>query len=203
VPEQQPALGHAGWCVLEKRVRALVFAAVFFVALLGIGLLSVSSSNYKDVSQLRFYKEPVKGMDVRGRTVLLQPGVYYLRIGDTVFKFAVPMPQPYAVAQRVQGPPLGSDDKYAVFMLRGKDGYQVVALFSAKTFQQFYGAQPVMEQSVVVEGTYDPGARATLYRDTGNGRLAPVSGQLPVFWVSKILEGCHQSYEAPSGRIAS
>lgn len=187
----------------QQRTRALIFAVVFFVTLLGIGLLSVKSSNYKDVSQLRLYQEPVKGVDVRGKTVIFQTGVYYLKIGDTVYKFSVAMPQPYAVAERIQGPSLGSDDKYAVFLLRGKDGYTVVALFSAKTFQQFYGATPIMEQNVVVEGTYNPGQRAVIYKAEPGGSLVPLTQEpMPVFWVSKILEGCHQSYNAPSGKIA-
>jgi len=186
---------------LEQRRKALVFAAVFFAALLGIGLLSVKSSNYKDVSQLKLYKEPVRGLNVRGTTVPLQPGVYLLRIGDTVYQFTVRTVQPYAVAKRVQGPPIGGDDEYALFLLRGGDGYTVAALFSAKTFQQFYGTSPIMEQKVVVTGLYNPSQKAVIYR-LGPDGPQPVAGPYPVFWVDKILEGCHQSYEAPSGKIA-
>ncbi len=187
---------------MESRRKALVFAVVFFAALLGIGLLSVKSSNYKDVSQLKLYKEPVRGLNIRGKTKLFEPGVYLLRIGDTVYKFSVSTPQPYAVAERIQGPPLGNDDKYAVFILEGKDGYSVLALFSAKTFQQFYGTSPIMEQNVVVTGLYNPGQRAEIYILGADGTPRPYGDAMPVFWVEKILEGCHQSYGAPSGRIA-
>jgi len=188
---------------LESRRRALVFAAVFFAALLGIGMLSVKSSNYKDVSQLKLYKEPVRGLNVRGTTDPFDEGIYLLRIGDTVYRFQVTMAgQPYAVAERVQGPPLGQDDRYAVFLLKGEDGYTVLALFSARTFQQFYGVSPIMEQTVVVAGMYDPGLRAEIYRLDPDGTPVPYRGPLPVFWVDKILEGCHQSYGAPSGKIA-
>ncbi len=181
--------------------KALLFAAVFFVALLGIGLMSIKSSNYKDVSELKAYREPVKGLNVQGTTVNLPPGTYRLVIGSTVFEFKVgPTEAPYAVAKRVQGPPLGSDDEYAVFILRGKDGTEVLALFSAKTFKNLYGATPVMEQRVVVNGEFNPKQHAVLYIDTPNGPR--MLGSFPVFWVDKILEGCHQSYEAPSGRIA-
>lgn len=184
-----------------KRVKALVFALAFFAALLVVGLASVKSSNYKDVGQLKAYMEPVSGINVQGYTVLLQPGVYRLIIGDTVFEFTITQPAPYAVAARAYGPRLGSDDSYAFFLLRSSDGgFTVAALFSAKTFQSLYGATPVMEERVVVSGEYNPTMKAVL--EKMHGTSAVKLGEYPVLMVDKILEGCHESYEQPSGRIA-
>lgn len=180
--------------------KTLVFALVFFAALLGIGLMSVKSSNYKDVSQLKSYGEIVRGVNVKGSTYLFQPGVYRLVVKDTVFEFAVQSPSPYAVARRIYGPALGSDDEYAVFMLKGSDGFKVLALFSARTFRNLYGGNPVMESSVVVNGVYDPRMKARLLLLHGSQWVT--LGEYPVMKVEKILEGCHESYKQPSGKIA-
>jgi len=184
-----------------QRGRALVFAAVFFAALAAVGLLGVKSSNYRDVGQLASFREggPIRGLAVKGTTELIEPGVYIIKVGGTVFKASVRTGQPYAVIERVQGPRIGGDDEYAFFILRGSNGFRVAALFSAKTFQSFYGPQPIMESKVVVSGTYNPSMVAEVYRVGPDGAPRLV-GKYPVFLVDKILEGCHSSYGSGVGK---
>ncbi len=189
----------------SRKTKTLVFALVFFAAMLGLGLASVKSANYKDVSALKMYAEPTRNLEVKGAPELFQPGHYVVKIGDTVLEFAVRSPSPYAVAKRVSGPPLSNnDDEYAVFLLKSSSGdYRVLAVFSAKTFVKFYGPNAVMDISnVVVSGTYRPDLRAHIYVYGGRGLVDTTPGGVPVFIVSRILEGCHQSYGQPSGRIA-
>jgi len=189
----------------SRKVKTLVFALVFFVAMLGLGLASVKSANYKDVSALKMYAEPTRNLEVKGAPVLFQPGHYVVKIGDTVLEFTVSTPSPYAVAKKVSGPALSNgDNEYAVFFLRSSSGdYKVLAIYSAKTFLKFYGPNAVMDMDhVVISGTYRPDMRAHIYMYSGKGLVDITPGGVPVFIVSRILEGCHQSYSQPSGRIA-
>ncbi len=183
------------------RGRLILFSVVFFAALTLVGLVGVKSSNYRDVAQLQAFQEtgPVRGLAVKGFTVNLKPGEYLLVVGETVFRMRVASEQPYAVAERIAGPRLGGDDSYAFFLLRGSNGFTVASLFSAKTFQSFYGPQPIMESEVVVSGTYNPQLKARLYLLTPDGGRVLV-GEYPVFMVDKILEGCHSSYGSGVGR---
>ena len=176
----------------SRRGRSgFILAAVFLAALLGVGAFSLRSSGYQDVAQLASYTEPVQGLAVKGSTVPLEPGVYYLKVGDTVFKLTVSKPSLFAKAERVAGPRLGGYDSYAFFMMRGGNGFTVAALLRWDDFAGLYGGEnAVMESQVVVKGTYNPGMKAVLV-DAG-GR--PVAGPMPVILVDKILEGCHSSY---------
>lgn len=180
---------------MAKPGKSIVLAGVLFVALLAIGFIGIRSSDYKDVSSLKNlgYKAYVT---VKGTPVSLS-GNYVLKVGDTVFSlrgFGS-----YAIAERIGGPPLGNDDSYAVFILEGKDGStRVVALYSASEFKSLYGGSPSVSSRVVVEGEYEPGLRAAII-DPASG--SKVGGPYPVLIVSKILEGCHESYQAPAGRL--
>ncbi|KSW11693.1 hypothetical protein CF15_02425 [Pyrodictium occultum] len=166
-----------------------------FALLFAIGLVGIKSSDYRDVSSLKNleYKAYVT---VKGRPVSLS-GTYLLRVGDTLF--LVKGYGSYAVASRVSGPRFGSDDSYAVFILEGQDGHtKILALYSATTFKTLYGGSPAVSSRIVVEGTYDPALEAVLLDPSTGSRVA---GPYSVLLVSKIFEGCHESYKAPAGRV--
>ncbi|HID40725.1 MAG TPA: hypothetical protein EYP33_01050 [Pyrodictium sp.] len=180
---------------MTKPGKSIVLAGMLFAALLAIGFIGIKSSDYKDVSSLKNlgYKAYVT---VKGIPVSLS-GNYMLKIGDTVF--SLKGFGSYGIAERIGGPLFGNDDSYAVFILEGKDGStRVVALYSASEFKSLYGGSPSVSSNVVVEGEYEPGLVATIV-DPASG--STVGGPYPVLMVSKILEGCHESYQAPAGRL--
>lgn len=181
--------------IMAKTGKSLMFAGILFAALLAIGFMSIKSSDYRDVSSLKSlgYEAYVT---VRGTPVNLASGSYLLRIGDTVY--SMKGFGSYGVAERVNGPPFGNDDSYAVFVLEGKDGFRVVALYSANEFKNLYGGSPSVSSRVVVEGRYEPSVHVIIM-NTATGEVE----EYPLLMVSKILEGCHESYQAPAGRLES
>ncbi len=165
------------------KAKTILLSLGLFALLAVVGVIAIKSSNYIDVSQLQNYRSPVHVI-AEGKPVALGFATLELRIGETVFR--AKCHGVYCVATRVEGPPYGSDDSYAVFLLEGKNGYRVLALYSAREFKANYGGRPVVSEKIVVEGVYHPEVVAHL------GGM-----EARVLVVKKILEGCHKSYRQP------
>ncbi len=173
--------------------KPFILAGVLFVALLIVGFTAMSSSSYMDVSKLRGIDEEAKVV-VKGEPLNLGMRKMTMAIGDS--QFTISFQGSYGVAEHAGGPRFGDEDSYAVFLLKGEDGFTVLALYSARSFIQAYGGAAAVEGTVVVEGMYNPSVVATIYNP-----FTGASSQYKVVMVDKILEGCHSSYEKPAGRL--
>lgn len=178
---------------MQQKYKALAVSLVLFAALIAIGYSAISSSSYMDVSSL--LKTNTKSrVVVEGKPVVLGTTTLLLKVNNTVFKLEAR--GVYGVAYQLEGPQLGNDNSYAVFILSGKQGGAVAALYSAKEFVSKYGSRVEVSSRVVVEGTYLPSTTVTVYDATGR-----LLGEYPLLLVTKILEGCHESYKQPVGTI--
>ncbi|MET1102029.1 MAG: hypothetical protein ABWW69_06115 [Pyrodictiaceae archaeon] len=173
---------------------AIILGVVLFAVILTIGYTAISSSRYMDVSSLKSYKNEVHVI-VSGKPVVMGIGKFYMKVNNTIF--IVDAHGVYGVAKRVKGPLLGSDDSYAVFLLQGKDGSVIAALYSASEFKARYGMKVDVSDKVVVEGIYKPSLRTELYTPSGDMVTSTTT-----IVVSKILEGCHKSYKQPIGTVS-
>lgn len=150
-------------------------------ALIGaVGLASVLSSNYNDVSSLSSVNSEIR-VTVQGSPTNLGTGTLILNVGDEEYMLD---------ARGVYAIPLGELEGYVLFVLEGEDGFRVAALYPAKDFVARYGGSPIVESLVVVDGIYDPNTMVII-EDPEAGKIQ----QLPVLWINIILKGCHSSYQ--------
>ncbi len=178
---------------MQSKIKPLIVSLVLFAALVAVGYSAITSSSYMDVSALKNYRGGERVI-VEGRPALLGVQKMYMVVNSTLFELEAH--GVYGVADYVKGPRIGDDNSYAVFVLQGRDGSSVVALYSAREFIAKYGSRVEVSERVVVEGVYSPNTRVIIYDATGK----PL-GEYPAILVSKILEGCHESYQQPVGTI--
>ncbi len=152
-----------------------------------VGFVSVAASQYNDVGSLSSLAGPAR-VTVSGDVLDLgRESLVMVYDGRT---FLVDARGPYAIAEDPE-----TGEAYALFLLRGDNGFTVAALYPAEEFVARYGSNPVVEAVIVVDGVYNPDSRVEI------GRLGPggfeALYEAPVLEVTAILKGCHSSYQQP------
>ncbi|MEB3773589.1 MAG: hypothetical protein GSR86_01515 [Desulfurococcales archaeon] len=167
--------------------RNLVLVAILALAIAGIGYASINASKYNEVSSLSGIEVPTR-VTVRGEVVNL--GFSKLVMVYNGIVYDMDARGVYAVAESRT-----TQDSYAVFLLKGKNGFTVAAVYPSAEFISRYGGSPVIESSIVVDGIYKPGDRLKIVMPTGE------QVELPVLEINSILKGCHSSYGQEQARI--
>ena len=170
-------------------LRGLIPALILATIIGAVGAYSLASSQYSDVGSLASLEAPLR-VTVSGSPVDLGAGEYYMMVGGEAY--LVSARGYYAIARPLGG---GASEGYALFILRGENGFTVVALYPLEEFVAKYGTAPIVEDELVVRGVYRPEARVAI--DLGGGPI-----ELPVLEVEGILKGCHASYSQPQANVA-
>jgi hypothetical protein len=168
--------------------RAPLVVALFVALMAGIGYAAIYSSNYDDVSKLRGLDARIRAI-VRGDTVDMGVGRLVLEVDGRTFTL-----EARGLYGLAYSP--GSDRPAAVFILKGRDGFEVLAIYTKDDFVEKYGTNPVVDPEVVVDGVYDPAARAVVRTPGGE-----VVGEYNVVFIDRILKGCHRAYSEEPGRL--
>ena len=160
-------------------MRGLLLAAALAAVIAGAGLAALYASSYLDVGELSGVKRSVRVV-VSGETVNMGLGKGVLVFGNETY--GLELRGLYGLAKRSDG-----TYAYGVFLLEGGRGFRVVVLYDAEALKALYGLNIVVEDRIVVDGVYDPQARALIYHD---GR----EYSYPVIIADKILAGCKRAY---------
>ena len=169
---------------MEGGFKPVAVALALLAGFIAVGYASISSSGYMSVSDLA-------GLDSRARVTVqgtIQPlgrGEATLTLGGEEYR--VKAMGSYGIARTGDGRIL------AVFILGG-GGHRILAVYDATGEYSVYAAGNALSSDVVVAGTYDPQARATLKLPDGT------TAEYPVIRVDAILKGCHNSYNQPAER---
>ena len=169
------------------RKTSLLFSLVLLAAIVLVGYASISASKYNEVSSLASVTRDTR-VTVQGDNYPLGMGSYAMVYNGDIYQ--VEARGAYAIARNPE-----TGEAYALFILRGKDGFTVAALYPASDFVSKYGGSPVVESSIVVDGIYRPGSKVVLYQ--GGMPLLEAS----VLEVQTILKGCHASYEQEQATV--
>ena len=170
------------------RGRAFLMVALFVALMAGVGYAAIYSSNYEDVSKLRGVDAKIRAI-VRGDTVDMGRGSLVLEINGKEDRLEARGLYGLAYAP-------GSPKPSAVFLLKGKDGYEVLAIYAKDDFVEKYGTNPVVDPEVVVDGVFDPSSRAVIKTPGGE-----VLGEYDVVFIDRILKGCHRAYSEEPGKL--
>ena len=172
------------------RIRTPIMVALLLALMAGVGYAAIYSSNYEDVSKLRGLDARVR-MIVRGDTVDMGVGSLVLEVGGVAYRLEARGLYGLAYAP-------GSSKPNAVFLLKGRDGYEVLAIYARDDFVEKYGINPVVDPEVVVDGVFDPASKAVIKTPSGE-----VIGEYDVVFIDRILKGCHRAYSEEPGRLRS
>jgi len=168
--------------------RAPLMVLLFVALMAGVGYAAIYSSNYDDVSKLRGVEARIRAI-VRGDTIDMGVGKLILEVDGKTFRLEAR--GLYGLAYQP-----GSDKPTAVFLLRGNDGFEVLAIYNKDDFVEKYGTNPVVDPEVVVDGVYDPASKAIIKTPGGE-----IVGEYNVVFIDRILKGCHRAYSEEPGKI--
>jgi hypothetical protein len=154
-----------------------------------LGALALSASRYSDVGYLAELQSDSR-VTVSGEVVPLGSGVYKLAVGGR--EYVLEGRGPFGIAR-----PLDGGEDYVVFVLRGSNGYAVVALYPADEFVSKYGLNPIVDSVIVVDGVFRAGLEASISPAPGD------VSEVGVLEVVSILKGCHSAYQQPQANLAS
>ncbi len=160
--------------------KGLLMGIAMIALIVGVGYASINASKYNEVGSLLEMDHPTR-VTVKGDVVDLGYGDYVMIYNGK--KFSVSARGVYGVAKDK-----ATGESYALFILRGSNGYMVAALYPAGEFVARYGGSPIIDPSIVVDGVYKPDVEIQLVKPGS----PPVS--LNIIEVNAILKGCHASY---------
>ena len=168
--------------------RGLYLILIFSLVIGGIGLLALNASQYSDVGSLAELDRDLR-VTVSGDVVPVGYGEFKLVVAGK--EYIVEGRGPFGIAKPVSG----DGEEYAVFILKGSNGFKVAALYPAEEFVAKYGLNPVVDTVIVVDGIYRAGLEA--YIESG-GDMEDIG----VLEVLSILKGCHSAYQQPRANLA-
>ncbi len=169
------------------RRNGFILSIILLAAIASIGYASISASKYNEVSSLASVSSDMR-VTVQGDNYPLGMGTYVMSYNDKIFQ--VEARGAYAIARNVE-----TGESYALFILTGKNGFAVAALYPASDFVSKYGGSPIVESTIVVDGVYRPGSNVVIYQGS-----TPIV-QAKVLEVQTILKGCHASYEQEQATV--
>lgn len=167
--------------------NGLILSLILLAAITSIGYASITASKYNEVSSLASIQSDMR-VTVQGNNYPLGMGSYVMSYNGKIFQ--VEARGAYAIARHPE-----TGEAYALFILTGKDGFAVAALYPASDFVAKYGGSPIVESTIVVDGIYRPGSNVVIYQGS-----KPVV-QAKVLEVQTILKGCHASYEQEQATV--
>ncbi|MCE4610898.1 MAG: hypothetical protein F7B17_02880 [Desulfurococcales archaeon] len=171
------------------KIKALLAVLVLAASIVILGYVSIRESSYNDVGSLKELSAPTR-VTVTGDLVDLGDGILLMNYkGGT---YTLEARGVYAIAQ-------GPEGEYAVFLLKGGNGFMVVALYPASEFVSKYGGSPLFEEKVIVQGIYMPGETVVIGLPSPDG-VKPLY-EAPLLKVDAILKGCHSSYQQRQASI--
>ncbi len=165
--------------------KSILVALSLLIAMAAIGYASISASKYNDVSSLAGQSSPVR-VTVSGSVVDMGTGGLVMVYNGGVYR--VESRGVYAIAENPE-----TGESYALFLLKGDNGFMVAALYPARDFVTKYGGSPVVEAQIVVDGVYRPDKTVSI-GIMGSQGFTPLY-EVPVLEVDAILKGCHSSYQ--------
>ena len=167
--------------------KSIILVAILAIAIAGIGYASINASKYNEVGSLSKLDAPSR-VTVKGNVVNLGYNRFMIVYKGQVFEAQAK--GVYAVAYSRNG-----ESSYAIFILKGDNGFTVAAIYPSAEFISRYGGSPIIESSIVVDGVYNPGDKIKIILPPGNTET------LPVLEINGILKGCHASYGQEQAKI--